>query len=122
MLLLLLWDAEMPRHAHWKYTPQDLEEALRLLNEDREIKGYNNYSQWINKVYYYNIANLSVLILLADYQRDQAFLQGSTYTYKVQSDEGQEISITAKQVNPCTFSEIAIGINKSDNAKLTCMP
>ena len=31
--------------------------------------------------FYYNIANLSVLILFADYQRDQAFLQGSTYTY-----------------------------------------
>ena len=44
MLLSLLWDAEMPRHARWKYTPQDLEEALRLPNEDREIIGYNNYS------------------------------------------------------------------------------
>ena len=72
--------------------------------------------------FYYNIANLSVLILFAGYQRDQGFLQGSTYTYKVQSNEGKVISITAKQVNPCTFREIAIGINKSDNVKLTCMP
>ena len=44
MLLLLLWDAEMPRHARWKYMPQDLEEALKLLNEDREIIGYHNYN------------------------------------------------------------------------------
>ena len=42
-MLLLLWAAEMPigLRARWQYMPQDLEEALKLLNEDREIIGYN---------------------------------------------------------------------------------
>ena len=88
----------------WQYTPQDLEEALRLLNEDHEIIGHNVIASGLTG-YYYNIASLQI-----SYQQDQAFLQGTTYTYKVQSNEGQVISITATQVNPCTFRGIAIGI------------
>ena len=52
---------------------------------------FNVLPQWI---WYYSVSG---------YQEEAAFLQGDTYTFKVQSNQGNVVSIPAKLVNPCTF-------------------
>ena len=37
------------------------------------------------------------------HQEEAALLQGSTYTYKLQTNKGQVISIPAKQINSSMF-------------------
>ena len=51
----------------------------------------------------------------SDYQDEAAFLQGNTYTFKVQSNLGTIVSIPAKFVNPCMFQvELDHSWNKCD--------
>ena len=46
---------------------------------------------------------VDIVVYTADFQEEEALLQGSTYTFKVKSNTGYVYSIPAKLVNPCEF-------------------